>query len=213
MTVLRALEAGRTADVPGGIFARAFVKSYAREVGLNPDEAVARFLEACGEARPKTRTHTVEVEPGPGEQVSLRSATVWLTVGGVSLVGLLVIFGVMSGGAPDTEVPVPPAATSPAATAPASQSAPAPATLTIAIHPTAPCWVSLTVDGDRVFSRVLQPGEREVHDASEEVVIMVGDTAAFAFSINERQGLLPDAAGQVATVTINRDNYRRYVVP
>ena len=45
MTVLQALEANDTAQVPGGIFGRSFVRTYAEEVGLDPDTAVKAFLE------------------------------------------------------------------------------------------------------------------------------------------------------------------------
>ena len=210
-TVLRALEAGKTEDVPGGIFARAFVKAYAHEVGLDPDDAVNQFLDACGAARPKARTHSPDPERPMRTAISPSPAAVWLTVAGVSVVALLVIFSLLSGGTPEPAVSEPGAAARGEINRQALAASTGP--LTVEIHPTEPCWVSLTVDGDRVFSRVLQRGEREVHEATEEVVIIVGDTSAFAFSINGQQGRLPDQPGQVATVTIDRDNFRRYVAP
>ncbi len=44
--LLEALERNDASKLPGGIFARAFVRAYAREVGLDPDAAVARFVSA-----------------------------------------------------------------------------------------------------------------------------------------------------------------------
>ena len=44
--VLDALERNDPSKLPGGIFSRAFVRSYAREVGLDPDLAVANFVAA-----------------------------------------------------------------------------------------------------------------------------------------------------------------------
>jgi cytoskeleton protein RodZ len=42
---LDALETHNISKLPGGIFSRAFVRSYAVEVGLDPDETVKEFLE------------------------------------------------------------------------------------------------------------------------------------------------------------------------
>src|SRR6478609_1737958 len=42
---LEALERNDISKLPGGIFSRAFVRSYAIEVGLDPDETVREFLE------------------------------------------------------------------------------------------------------------------------------------------------------------------------
>src|SRR5215212_7865976 len=41
---LEALERNDVSKLPGGIFSRAFVRSYAVEVGLDPDETVKEFL-------------------------------------------------------------------------------------------------------------------------------------------------------------------------
>src|SRR4026209_2203397 len=42
---LEALERNDISKLPGGIFSRAFVRSYAVEVGLNPEETVREFLD------------------------------------------------------------------------------------------------------------------------------------------------------------------------
>jgi cytoskeletal protein RodZ len=42
---LDALERNDFSKLPGGIFSRAFVRSYAVEVGLDPDETVREFLD------------------------------------------------------------------------------------------------------------------------------------------------------------------------
>lgn len=43
---LGALERNEPGKLPGGIFSRAFVRAYAREVGLDPESTVARFVAA-----------------------------------------------------------------------------------------------------------------------------------------------------------------------
>ena len=47
VTALEALERSDPSRLPGGIFARAFVRSYAAEVGLDPEATVREFVETC----------------------------------------------------------------------------------------------------------------------------------------------------------------------
>src|SRR6186713_1631439 len=49
---LDALEKNNISKLPGGIFSRAFVRSYAVEVGLDPDETVKEFLECFNQDPP-----------------------------------------------------------------------------------------------------------------------------------------------------------------
>jgi cytoskeleton protein RodZ len=50
VAALESLERNDFSRLPGGLFSRAFVRSYALEVGLDPDETVRRFLlHATGE--------------------------------------------------------------------------------------------------------------------------------------------------------------------
>src|SRR6187455_2848878 len=42
---LEALERNDISKLPGGIFSRAFVRSYAVEVGLDPDDTVKEFVD------------------------------------------------------------------------------------------------------------------------------------------------------------------------
>ena len=42
--VLEALERNDISPLPGGIFSRAFVRSYATEIGLDPEQTVREFL-------------------------------------------------------------------------------------------------------------------------------------------------------------------------
>jgi cytoskeletal protein RodZ len=47
---LKAIEADNYSILPGGIFTRSFIRAYAKQVGLNEDEAVARYqLQVTGQ--------------------------------------------------------------------------------------------------------------------------------------------------------------------
>ncbi len=48
---LKAIESDNYSILPGGIFTRSFIRAYAKQVGLNEDEAVARYqLQVTGQA-------------------------------------------------------------------------------------------------------------------------------------------------------------------
>jgi hypothetical protein len=83
--------------------------------------------------------------------------------------------------------------------------------MTLEIHPTGPCWITVTVDGSRVLSRLMQAGETETLRVSNEAIIQVGDAGAFAFSIDGRPGLPLGAAGEVKTARITKDTAAQFV--
>jgi cytoskeletal protein RodZ len=45
---VKALEEGNFAKLPDQVFARGFVRSYARSLGLDEDDAIHRFIQSAG---------------------------------------------------------------------------------------------------------------------------------------------------------------------
>lgn len=81
---LESLERNDLSKLPGGIFSRAFVRSYAIEVGLDPDETVHRFLQEFEGEHPGTdadpRDIASNAHQGPSHGGSTaRSASAGLT--------------------------------------------------------------------------------------------------------------------------------------
>ncbi len=80
---LEALERNDLSRLPGGLFTRAFVRAYAREVGLDPEETLTHFLrrfpEVAGDAELKETVSDalVEREPRTGAGRALR-VVAWL---------------------------------------------------------------------------------------------------------------------------------------
>ena len=60
---LEALERNDITRLPGGIFSRAFVRSYAMEVGLDPDDTVKQFLERFDQEPPPTAASVAAAIP------------------------------------------------------------------------------------------------------------------------------------------------------
>lgn len=255
---LEALERNDVSKLPGGIFSRAFVRSYASEVGLDPDETVREFLERFHGETPASPAHAqaahhpahtardtpahslphADEESGFESQQRIASVLLKLLAASLSLAGIILYFTLGNRGpaartgategqqgagaaregsaeAPATPQPAAPkpedarppvaAASGPPVTVPADQP------LVLEIHPTGQCWVSLTVDGQIVFARLMQPGEKEVRRIRDAAVIEIGDAGAFAFSINGRPGRSLGDAGQVKTARITRATLAEYL--
>jgi hypothetical protein len=140
----------------------------------------------------------------------------------VPLIGVILYFTLRNRPAAEHSVPKQiaesPSAAEPRADAPARTPPPttdtapaAPQTMRLELHPRGPCWVTLTVDGRRLFSRLLQAGDREVHDVRQTAVIDVGDAGAFAFSVDGRPGRSLGEAGQLRTARITKDTLASYL--
>ena len=230
MAALEALEKNDISRLPGGIFTRAFVRSYAAEVGLDPEHTVQEFLaqfplEDVADGSP----YANDTQEDDAFQSQQRMARVLLRLVLLSLpLAGLIIYGTMSGretngppGGPsrNEEVAVPsddgtlrvPGEAEPLNAAPVLVETAATGPLTIDIHPQGRCWVSLTLDGEPAFARVMQAGEREIREAQREIILSVGDAEAFAFTINGQPGHPLGERGEVVTARISRDNYRNFV--
>jgi cytoskeleton protein RodZ len=231
LAVLEALERNDISKLPGGIFSRAFVRSYAIEVGLDPDATVHEFLERFQ----ATAAPSSDAPPAiPAEESSFESQqriarVVSLLVAiSVPLIGLVLYFTLRPSRAVQEASPsttestaaAPPvsegetAASPPVGTAATTAPATAPAdgrTIRIALHPTGDCWIRLTVDGQPVFSRLMHAGETEIREVRDSAVIDVGNAGAFAYSINGRPGKPLGAEGQVRTARITRETLAQYI--
>lgn len=58
VAALEALERNDISKLPGGIFSRSFVRSYAIEVGLDPDQTLAEFLDRFEDEPPPSTPAT-----------------------------------------------------------------------------------------------------------------------------------------------------------
>ena len=237
---LQAIERDDIESLPGGIFTRGFVRSYAETVGLDPQETLTEF-EARFPDESSVATLHATIEGRANEEFVRRQRraknVVWLALLAVPLV-LWVLSALIPG---DAEPPAPegvvaagaepatgtasepppprpaeepaslPPVESPLRPDPAPAEAAEPGVLTMEMSATADCWVQASADGDRVISRLLRAGEREVIVAREEIGLRVGDAGACAFTINERPGRSLGEAGEVVDIRVTEANYLSFV--
>lgn len=239
VVALEALERGDFSRLPGGIFSRAFVRSYALEVGLNPDEVVAQFLVELGAAAP-AEDDTPRPDVTDDDRAFLerqRKAGLALRIG-LAVLALVIIASVVAwqmtrGAAPtrtpatdnstppasDSSTPPGPVAPSPAVAADAGTPPavePAPLTgdgLRIEITAVDSCWLQAITDGVLVPARVLVRGERQTLEARREVVLSLGSAGAITWSINGRAARSLGRVGEVRSVTISSANATEFLQP
>jgi len=266
--VLEALERNDVSKLPGGIFSRSFVRAYAKEVGLDPETTVGRFVEAfrpeLEEQSPAAASQAVDPE---SFESGRRTAIALLQVVGLSVLVVIAVAAYRNmrpapvAPPPPVEAPAPappappvseavtpdpdpapaagpatptettPSVTTPAgtgqppATMPPAEALPRPAASPAAgaVVPTAQtplalsvladeeCWLSLSVDGQKVVARNLLPGERVQFRARSTIVLSAGNAGALALTVNGRPGRALGGRGDVVTTTITVDNAKSFI--
>jgi cytoskeletal protein RodZ len=231
IAVLEALERNDISKLPGGIFSRGFVRSYAIEVGLDPDATVHEFLEKF-QAAPVTPIGDAPAVPEEEstfetQQRIARVVTLLVAIS-VPLIGLVLYFTLrpqrsveapQPSASAESSPPPPPVSNGQSGSAPpvgtaatsATAGAPKRGPMKLELHPTGDCWIKLTVDGETVVSRLMHAGEKEVREVRDAAVIEVGNAGAFAYSVDGRPGRPLGALGQVRTARISRDTLAQYV--
>jgi hypothetical protein len=202
---LQAIEQDRIDVLPGGIFPRAFVRQYARQLGLDAERLVAEFLYFHGDqATPQPPPAPAPRAPHYGAWVAtaliLMAATVWL-------------LRPESAPEPAAEpiVQLPPPRTLPVEKVYPQPTRLEPAVehrgLTLTLRAQQSCWVAVDVDGETVLNRVLNEGESQTIEAEAEIVLSVGNAGGLTFTVNDRPGMPLGRSGEVRrNIVINSDN-------
>jgi transcriptional regulator with XRE-family HTH domain len=238
VSFLGAIERGEFERLPGVFYTRAFIRTYARELHLSPDEIVQHYdlrrmlaqqqapvldipLEATENHQSPTAialTRQPRLRPAP----TMDAPTAWSAWPAVALpIVLLVVISVINRAVPDhphetgavgttgvTDATHGPTDAAVAEVPPPKVSVPE--KLTLEIHPSGPVWVAVTADTRRVVYRLLNPGEHVTVEAGDALSFRVGNAAAFAYDINGIPGRLLGGPGEVRDVEITRENYRTF---
>jgi cytoskeletal protein RodZ len=216
---LDALEQDRFDVLPAPVFARGFLREYARVVGLNPDEVVNLFLVAL-EDRPGGAPRS-EPARAPRQRRSNSNVGYGLLLA-LAVIAFLAVAAALSfyverkgeaaPAASSFVAPAPPAAPAPApaveAPAPvtdpatavgAVEAAPAPqaTSLQLVLSFREDCWVETVVDGRRRNSELRAGGETVAIEAEESVLLTLGNAAAVGVEVNGRPFALPESGGRV----------------
>jgi cytoskeleton protein RodZ len=81
----------------------------------------------------------------------------------------------------------------------------------LAIHPTARCWVRVTIGGVVRFAREMRAGEREEFELTAPILVEVGNAGAFEFSIDDTPGRPLGDVGQVVRARIDPERVGEFL--
>jgi cytoskeletal protein RodZ len=200
---LEALERNDISRLPGGIFSRAFVRGYACEVGLDPEQTVAEFItrfphDIVTQGHPRTRALVDELEAD-----AQRRPWPWsrrLALVAVPAVAIALYMG-MSGrrAAPIPEQPVSAAteqAAVPSATAPGVR---------ISLRALRAATVRVASDGKEASVVSLDAGATQRFDAAHDLTIVPSDPSAVEWSAD---GFPPRPL--TGPLTLNADTFNTH---
>jgi cytoskeletal protein RodZ len=228
---LAALEAEDYGKLPGGIFVRGHVRAAAQAVGLDPAELAEHFeeevsprplplvsppAEAAEERGPRLR---MAAEPRPSRASSHLVAALVIVV---SIVLAIAWLGRGRDAPPASRqgpAPSPAARAAPGAggtpgagpvavgiTGTVTGGGPATAGVALALEATRVCWLALTVDGQRVAYRMLQPGDVVTAHMRRSATLRTGDAGALRISVDGRAARPLGPAGAVRSIDLTPEN-------
>ena len=233
---LQAMEDNRFDLLPAPIFAKGFLREYARYVGLSPDEVVNHYLavqqpKVEDEAVKKDQTLSGQILSGqtfsgtnlshqkPHRHKPVRSWTYGLFL----LLSVLVLVGLVAALAwyaekrreePRADATPPPIAAPPEAeVAPVAAPMPTPeeprAPLEVTLDFTGSCWVEVVTDGKPLLSEERVQGESLPIEAQQSVLVKLGDAGAAEIQVNGLPYPLNGQKGEVREVLIDLETVRQ----
>ena len=225
--------------LPGGIFNRGFVRTYAEKVGLDPDQAVADYEQLAAVGEP------AETAATPAPTNAKRDRHLYPLAIGVLLL-VIIIFYVVTREAPHTAqtagapvaaspaaqpapatpppavAPVEPAPplTPPPTTAPqVTSAAPEPETprpqtgaLRIDMNVTETTWIRVEADGMTVNAgEILEPGTTRHFTARNSIFLAIGNAGGLMLKINDMPVKNLGKSGQVRELNITPQNLKTFL--
>jgi cytoskeleton protein RodZ len=210
---LMALEEDAPADAyPAPVYARAFLREYARFIGLDAEKLVAEWKATHEEPEEPI----IELIPVPKERGRLTPWGVGVICAAVFLAMLLAPTGHKPSSSPRTH-------TSPRSTAAATKPPPARANATAAPAPARAitmtiqvdggrCWVQATADGKSVLQKTFTDGSSQTLHASRKIDLVLGNAGVVTLTVNGKSIDAKVIGGSVWRLTVLLDNGRVRVV-
>ena len=207
------IERGNIGDLPGLVYAKGFVRNYAKFLRLNAEPLVQQFAEENGgapspvPAEPESAPRRISLSTVGDESLSSISIggtrSSYASIFGKLAAGIIVLAALVGGGvaaisAINSPAQVPaappvkteqPAAPTAAAEADASDTARAAHTdgVNVSVTLAERCWTEVVVDGKSVFEGIIEKGKTESWKGKESVVIRAGNAGALDVTFNGRK--------------------------
>jgi cytoskeleton protein RodZ len=222
---LQAMEDDRFDLLPAPIFAKGFLREYARYVGLSPDEVVNHYLAVQQQQSPEEdgvkKDQTLVNRPHRVKPVRSWTYGLFLAIALILLIALvwaLVWYNNHRREAPAADgtpqpmpaiaAPAEPASSPEASVAPVIPDRPS-APLEVTLDFTADCWVEVRVDDKPFLSEQRVQGESLPIEAQKSVDIKLGNAAAAEIQVNGQAYPLNGKSGEIREVRIDLETVRQ----
>ena len=200
---LEALEQEHFEQLGGNVYAKGFLRSYARFLGVDPDPLLDAY-------RAQERPDAPLFEHAPtairGGRASGRRGQTWLAVA-IVCVSIILVVSLWSllRPAPDPTNAQPPFAPEPATTvassagtsAPPTTAKPAPRGVTVTLRYRAASWTRVTADGKVSFEGTPGPNERRTFRAKRSIDLILGAPAGVSLTVNGKDLGVADRSGAI----------------
>ena len=218
---LQALENEEWSKLPGGVFARGFVRTIARYLGLDEESLLGEFDLA--------RSKELAAAPHPPPLPLPREMPRWVPAAVAAFVLLLVVAAALYGwrrysawraahtavaSAPVKSSP-PAAAAAPASIAPAAAAekrpadgAPAEPTLDLSVSTSAATHLRIVADGILLLDSEMRTGENLHFTASDRFDVTAADSSAVLLELNGQAMPPIGAPGSSGTISLSRKDLR-----
>jgi cytoskeletal protein RodZ len=227
---LEALERNEVQRLPGGIFGRAIVRSYAISVGLDPEATVNEFLSEIARVERERARTTRRPEISSDDRQFLERQRRAVRLLRAVLTALVIVAAAAAAwylwgrnldrsaatSKPPTApsaavVPPPPAAAAPPP--PVQHDAEVVAPILVEFEVSAECWVRIIADGSSSASvnGLVQPGSRRRVPAAKSIYLSVGNAGVFQWWINGKPAKPLGPPGATRQVTVTEQNIASFL--
>jgi cytoskeletal protein RodZ len=200
---LEAMEEDRFDVLPAPLFAKGFLREYARYVGLSPDEVVNHYLSVTSPQEEEPGEKTMSVIRRKAGQTRSWAFYLFFVVAGLLLLGLVAVFAFWNEkrrAEPSAAAEAPPIAAPPAATVQTIPPPPPPAEepaapIEVTLDFTGTCWVDVLIDGKQRIAEEHVQGESLPIAAQESVVfVTIGNAGGVNIQVNGQPFPIPGKA-------------------
>jgi cytoskeletal protein RodZ len=217
LRVLEALEKENFSKLPGGVFNRSFVRSYARYLGLDEEKILAEYQAVCPKGEDVDLRQFNPIKPASTAKETPRGRMVVLTLALTLVAAGYVIFtgarrrpaapeskprATASATSLESKVPVETSALTAAAGASPS------ADLVLQVAATEKAWVAVEADGKPAFQKVLNPHDIQTVKATTSFDLITGNAQGVILTLNGETLKPLGQQGEVKKLHLTREDVK-----